>query len=208
MSDQMSHRREQAEVRREQILNAALEIFSEKSFAGASMRDIARKVGVTEGLLYHYFHSKSDLLQSCWRERSWHAQMEQILLNSHGWSLSEILTALVRDFLNSLYKAAPAIRMCVAEVQRNDELASVQLQQIQHGQQTLSEFLMEKQKAGEIDSAVNVMVAAEILMGAAVSLFMLWNRLPEEEWNSKVEEFVKDGVGLILAGLKNTHSAS
>ena len=69
-------RRQQAEERREQILDAAIRIFCEKGFAGTTIRDIAREVGVTEGLLYHYFESKDQLEQACWRERTWRAELE------------------------------------------------------------------------------------------------------------------------------------
>lgn len=46
---------------RERILEAALEAFSENGFDGARTRDIARRAGVTLGLLQYYFGSKLEL---------------------------------------------------------------------------------------------------------------------------------------------------
>ncbi|HVV07849.1 TetR/AcrR family transcriptional regulator [Amycolatopsis sp.] len=44
------------------ILNAALDIFGERGFNGASMRDIARRAGTALSNLYNYFPAKADLL--------------------------------------------------------------------------------------------------------------------------------------------------
>ena len=59
----------QDENRRTQILNAAQEVFAEKSFTGASIKDLARAAGVSPGLLYWYFKDKTDLFTSLLSER-------------------------------------------------------------------------------------------------------------------------------------------
>ncbi|MHA6630480.1 TetR/AcrR family transcriptional regulator [Pseudonocardia sichuanensis] len=48
--------------RREQILSTALEVFSEEGYHRSSLKEIARRVGVTEPTLFHYFGSKEALL--------------------------------------------------------------------------------------------------------------------------------------------------
>lgn len=48
--------------RRREILDTAMDLFAEKGFEGASMRDIARRMGTAPGLVYHYFDSKRKLL--------------------------------------------------------------------------------------------------------------------------------------------------
>jgi len=48
--------------RKEQILSAATQLFYEQGYAGASMSDLARRVGILKGSLYHHFGSKEDLL--------------------------------------------------------------------------------------------------------------------------------------------------
>lgn len=49
---------------KEQILSAAAEIFAEKGFSGARVDEIARLANVNKALIYYYFRSKEDLLQS------------------------------------------------------------------------------------------------------------------------------------------------
>lgn len=53
--------RPSADVTRERILAAALDLFSERGFDGASTRDIAARAGVTQPLLNYHFSGKDDL---------------------------------------------------------------------------------------------------------------------------------------------------
>ncbi|KGG80433.1 MULTISPECIES: TetR/AcrR family transcriptional regulator [Caloranaerobacter] len=46
---------------RDNIYNAALKEFKEKGYEKASMRDIAKKAGVSVGNMYRYFKNKDDL---------------------------------------------------------------------------------------------------------------------------------------------------
>ena len=56
-------RSEQRETRRKQILAAALDLFVDKGFAGTKIADIADAVGMSVGLLFHYFKSKERLYE-------------------------------------------------------------------------------------------------------------------------------------------------
>lgn len=47
---------------RERILEAALELFRERGFAEATMREIAARAGVATGLAYYYFKSKDAIV--------------------------------------------------------------------------------------------------------------------------------------------------
>ena len=54
------------EIRKEKravIIEAAIEVFAEKTYMGASVSTISKKAGVSKGLLYNYFESKEDLLK-------------------------------------------------------------------------------------------------------------------------------------------------
>src|SRR5690242_8743292 len=71
--------RPSADATRERILAAALDLFSELSFAGATMRDIAAQAGVTQPLVNYHFSSKDEL---------WRAAVEGIFAE-----LNDALTA-------------------------------------------------------------------------------------------------------------------
>ena len=53
--------RPSADPTRERILTAALDLFSERSFEGATTREIAARAGVTQPLLNYHFQSKDAL---------------------------------------------------------------------------------------------------------------------------------------------------
>jgi len=59
----MESRKEQKEKRRAQILNAALELFISKGYSSTKISDIAQHVGVSTGLMFHYFESKEKLYE-------------------------------------------------------------------------------------------------------------------------------------------------
>ena len=74
--------RPSADATRERILAAALDLFSELSFDGATMRDIAAQAGVTQPLVNYHFSSKDEL---------WRAAVERIFAE-----LNDALTARAR----------------------------------------------------------------------------------------------------------------
>ncbi len=47
--------------RREQILSAALMLFSSKGLSATRITDISAKTGISQGLIYHYFKSKEEI---------------------------------------------------------------------------------------------------------------------------------------------------
>ncbi len=49
---------------KEKILDAALELFSQKGYKGASVRMISSKVGIRESALYNHFKNKEDILNT------------------------------------------------------------------------------------------------------------------------------------------------
>lgn len=54
----------EAEERRNEILDAANELFSQKGFDGTSTNDILEKVGIARGTLYYHFKSKEDIMDA------------------------------------------------------------------------------------------------------------------------------------------------
>ena len=52
------------EVRRQEIIDTALQLFGEKGYEKTSITDIAKAIGVAQGLCYRYFPSKEALFDS------------------------------------------------------------------------------------------------------------------------------------------------
>lgn len=60
----MKKSKEEAEKTRQAILEAALDVFSEKGFAKTTFDEIALKAGFTKGAIYWYFRNKADLVSA------------------------------------------------------------------------------------------------------------------------------------------------
>ena len=63
---------------RERLLETATELFAEKGYAGASVREIVEKAGVSKPVLYYYFKSKEGLFYAI---LEWAADVQQNVLN-------------------------------------------------------------------------------------------------------------------------------
>ena len=69
--------------RKAQILEAAIKFFAEEGFDG-STHNFARKVGITQPLIYRYFASKDDLIREVYNrvfEGRWRPEWEALLRN-------------------------------------------------------------------------------------------------------------------------------
>lgn len=52
---------DKGDERKKQLLQVALDVFIEKGYYGTSTREIARRAGVSSGLLFHYFSNKDSI---------------------------------------------------------------------------------------------------------------------------------------------------
>lgn len=86
---------------RERILSAALDVFADRAFDGASTREIASRAGVTQSLLTYHFSSKEQL----WRaavDSLFGDLREALAARAHGLrGVDELTTTklLVREFI-------------------------------------------------------------------------------------------------------------
>ena len=64
----MTDRSIASEEKRKTLLDAAVRVFARAGYHGSRVGDIAEEAGVAHGLLYHYFPSKEEVLQTIFRE--------------------------------------------------------------------------------------------------------------------------------------------
>ena len=58
---------------RKKLLNKCFDLFAEKGYASVTMREIAQRLGVSTGTLYHYFPNKEAMFEQLVEERYQHA---------------------------------------------------------------------------------------------------------------------------------------
>jgi TetR/AcrR family transcriptional regulator len=113
--------RPSADSTRDRILGAALDLFSERSFDGATLRDIARRAGVTQPLLHYHYRSKDEL---------WRAAVDLLFAElrdamaerSHGLRGVDELTAAklrVREFI-TFSARNPQLHRIISQESKSD----------------------------------------------------------------------------------------
>lgn len=96
--------REQKQERRQKILDAARELFSESDFASVKILDIAKRTGLGKGSVFLYFESKEDLFLELTMQEfdAWYQKIQFLLLEHSGKGIGgrELLELLDRTFLS------------------------------------------------------------------------------------------------------------
>ncbi|MBW2509289.1 MAG: TetR/AcrR family transcriptional regulator, partial [Deltaproteobacteria bacterium] len=80
---QPARTRLQVDVRRQQLLELGLELFASQSYDELSIDEIARRAGVSKGLLYHYYPSKRAFYVAAVREAA-RQLLEETDVDEHG----------------------------------------------------------------------------------------------------------------------------
>src|SRR5213592_2250839 len=101
MLTRLTERSNGSEDKRRLILNAAVRVFARKGFSAARVGDIAEEAGVAHGLLYHYFRSKAEVLETIFRETWQLLDSECARIEASGVPLREQLRRFARIYLGS-----------------------------------------------------------------------------------------------------------
>jgi AcrR family transcriptional regulator len=104
-----------ATTTRDKILEAALKLFSQKGFLGATTREIAREAEVAEVTLFRHFPSKEALFEEVIRRYSFLPALKGILPGLEGAGYEEALLEIARRFLERLDERKDLIRIMLAE---------------------------------------------------------------------------------------------
>ncbi|MFI6900697.1 TetR/AcrR family transcriptional regulator [Nonomuraea sp. NPDC050394] len=162
----MATRREQAEWRREQLLDAALRVFAAKGVDGASVKDLAEAAGVTPGLLYRYFDSKEALVETLLRERGFMTRLRELLTAGHpGRPAREVLTELLTAFDGLLAGNAELVAVFFGATRARAALAEL----TGEGQRLIGAFLADRVAAGELPPHDTGTAAKTLFAAVAVS---------------------------------------
>src|SRR5947209_16672542 len=158
------------EDRREQIIDAAMCVFSQKGFTRATNKDIAREAGITSGLIYHYFKNKEALLKAVIEERSPLKVFRSLPSQVMALSPEVFLLLLLRQVLSVVEgeQFIQLIRVFVPEVIHNPEMALMALPMFQQVLSFLEDYWRAKMENGElhqIDPTLPPQVLLSCVMG-------------------------------------------
>ncbi len=139
----------QAEARREQLLECALKVFTEKG-ASAGIKDNAAAAGVATGLVYHYFESKQSLIETLVRERTFVLTLDEFLENAGEAPVLDVLHRVVAIYYDWMGKFGPTVPI-LDELARNDpQFAQFRWHAVNEQFVSLARYLDGRVAAGEL----------------------------------------------------------
>jgi len=186
--------------RRAELLDAAVRVFARKGFHQSRVGDIAEEAGVAHGLLYHYFRSKDEVLETIFRETWTQLVADTQRIEVANVPLREQLRRFARIYLGSWLVTPELVRVLVREVARSPEVGD-RVDEIRALFQALQRIIEAGRDRGEVRGDVEAQVAAWAVYGALEEILTGWvlGQLPGEE--DDVERAVATVVDVAHAGL-------
>ena len=105
--------------KRRLILDAAIHVFARKGFHSCRVSDVADEAGVAYGLVYHYFQSKEEILDTLFSER-WQIMLDAIAeVDKQQEIPARDKLYLVASFIIDSYRHEPDLmKVIIVEVTR------------------------------------------------------------------------------------------
>lgn len=133
--------KEDAEITRNKLLDAAQEVFDMKGVTGASLSDVAQAAGLTRGAIYWHFENKVDLFNAMLRRTT--LPFEQALaagelISERGGAALVAMLDVVRLVLRSVDSDETTRRVFDIAIHKTEcvgELLAVRERRIQEAQQ-------------------------------------------------------------------------
>lgn len=174
--------RRRSESRREELVAAAVRAFARNGYHGCRISDIAEEAGVSHGLVYHYFSSKEEILETIFRE-NWGVVAVAIgqIAETDGSAIEEV-RKIVSLMLHSWRRDPEVVRVLVREIARSPQLQE-RIGDFAPGFEALTRIIERGQRAGEIDPALDPRVTTFAVWGMIDEVLTAWvlGRLPSEQ---------------------------
>jgi AcrR family transcriptional regulator len=184
-------RRQQADQRREQLLEAALELFAERGWAGSRISDLAARLGVAHGLVYHYFPSKQALLQAVIEHYSFLPELRRLVTVAGQGSALEVLSEVVRRFDALLTRRGELVHLLMHSAAVVPEVAAARRELGSEGIRLVAGYLRARVAAGELRPH-NTQAAARMIMSPVIMAHVAGH--PLDGWIDDLVPQLLDGL--------------
>lgn len=186
-------RREQAEARRQQIIDAALNLFAQHGFAATSTKRIAQEVGVTEGLIFHYFANKGELLLAvASQRRMFMGEALTLLREAEGKPAREVLDSIVLGWVGVIQRQSDLVTMLLVESQTNDQLAVIFKEVVGRMVETMAGYLASRVRAGELRPDLPLRTSAMMFFSSLMMFFITNRHQDSDSWKERASAFTSE----------------
>jgi len=190
--------------KRRVILDAAVRVFARQGFHTCRVSDIADEAGVAYGLVYHYFSSKEQILDTLFLER-WDVMLAAIAEAQS--SSSEPLAKLraIASFIVDSYRHDPDLmKVIIVEVTRAaNTFGRTHMAKIQEAYSGIASIVADGQRAGAFRAEVDPRLAALAFYGLIEQVLTDWifeSAPVGDEELARAKESIVDMVGTGLEG--------
>ncbi|MFL5843801.1 MAG: TetR/AcrR family transcriptional regulator [Solirubrobacteraceae bacterium] len=161
--------------RRRQILDAAVRVFAHKGFTQCRVSDIAEEAGVAYGLVYHYFGSKDEVLDTLFLER-WDVMVALIGdIDKQELPAREKLYAIASFIVDSYRHDPELMKVIIVEVTRAaNSFGQTHLDVIRKAYAGISAIVERGQADGEFKDDITPQFAALAFYGAIEQVLTGW----------------------------------
>jgi TetR/AcrR family fatty acid metabolism transcriptional regulator len=188
------------EDRRRRILDAAVRVFARGGYHGSRVGDIASEAGVAHGLLYHYFSSKDEVLETVFRENFGQLLDRFRAVEASDESAAEKLGGIAKILLRTWRNDPDLVTVMVREVARSPQLQS-QVDEVREAFAILQRVIEQGQSEGTFRSDVDARLASWIVYGGLEEVLTGWvlGQLPDGD--DAVARAEQTAIDLALGGL-------
>ena len=189
------------EEKRRLILDAAVRVFARKGYHTCRVGDIAEEAGVAYGLLYHYFSSKEEVLETVFRE-TWGELLDAMRgVEGSGEPAREQLRQIAAILLRAWRRDPDLVRVIVREVARTPQMQR-RVEEIGQAFTAIERIVARGQAEGEFRPDLDPRLASWIFYGAIEEILTGWvlGQLPDgDEEVARAERTVVEVIGGGLA---------
>jgi TetR/AcrR family fatty acid metabolism transcriptional regulator len=192
-----------AEDKRRQILDAAVRVFAHKGFHTSRVGDIAEEAGVAHGLLYHYFASKDEVLDTIFRE-TWSDLLAEIHeIESSDESAREQLQRAAARLLGGWRMHPDVIRVLVREIARSAEVQQ-RIGELVKPIESIQRIIARGQQTGEFRGDFDARLAGIIFYGGIEEVLSGWVLGQIPDGPDAVEAAERTLIDVVCAGFAAT----
>jgi TetR/AcrR family transcriptional regulator, fatty acid metabolism regulator protein len=170
--------------KRRLILDAAIRVFATRGFHHCRVSDVADEAGVAYGLVYHYFNSKEEILNTLFSER-WQLLVDAIAeIDAREIPARQKLHD-VAGFIIDSYRYEPELmKVIIVEVTRSVHSFGLQhLEQIREAYEGITNIIEAAREDGSFKSDIPAEFGAMCFYGAIEQLLTAWifELMPESD---------------------------
>jgi TetR/AcrR family fatty acid metabolism transcriptional regulator len=188
------------EQKRKVILDAAVRVFARSGYHGSRVGDIAAEAGVAHGLLYHYFASKEEVLQTVFRE-NWGELIARFrAVEDADEPAPEKLAGIAKILLRTWRNDPALVTVMVREVARSPQLQA-QVEEVGEAFAIVQRVIEQGQREGTFRADVDARLASWIIYGGLEEVLTGWVLGTLTDGDAEVERAERTAIDLALRGL-------